>query len=63
VPGIVLAMLPGIIATVLLGDQLAAALSHERSINHGVIFGVIAAMAAIVWFTRRWWKKLQAAVA
>jgi len=63
VPGIVLAMLPGIIATVLLGDQLAAALSHERSINRGVILGVIVAMAAIVLLTRRWWKKLQAAVA
>lgn len=63
VPGIALAMLPGIVATVLLGDQLAAALSHERSINHGVIVGVIAVMAAIAWATRSYWKKLTAAMA
>ena len=63
VPGVVLAMLPGMVATVLLGDQLAAAISQERSLNLWIVAGVVAAMAALGWFTRSWWKKLQAAAA
>jgi phospholipase D1/2 len=63
VPGVLLAMLPGMIATVLLGDQLAAAISHERSLNLWIVVAVVAAMVVLGWFTRNWWKKLQAAVA
>jgi uncharacterized membrane protein YdjX (TVP38/TMEM64 family) len=63
VAGVVLAHLPGTIGSTLLGDQVAAALSHHRSINAWIIVAVIAAMAAIAWFTRRWWKRLQAAAA
>jgi uncharacterized membrane protein YdjX (TVP38/TMEM64 family) len=63
VPGVVLAMLPGMVATALLGDQIAAAISHDRSLNLGIVAAVVAAMAALAWFTRSWWKKLQAAAA
>jgi uncharacterized membrane protein YdjX (TVP38/TMEM64 family) len=62
-PGVALAMLPGMIAAVLLGDQLAAALSSDRSINRAIIVGTLVAMAAIFFMTRRYWGKLQAAVA
>jgi uncharacterized membrane protein YdjX (TVP38/TMEM64 family) len=62
-PGVALAMLPGTIATVLLGNQLAAALSSDRSINYAIIVGTVIAIAAMAFFTRRYWVKLQAAVA
>ena len=63
VGGVMLANLPGTVGSTLLGDQLAAALSQHRSMNAWIIVAVIAAMAAIAWLTRRWWKKLQAAAA
>lgn len=61
--GVLLAHLPGTIGSTLLGDQVAAALSQHRSLNAWIVVAVIAAMAAVAWFTRRWWKKLQAAAA
>ena len=63
IPGVVLAMLPGIVATVLMGDQIAAALSHERSVNHLVIVGTVVGMGIVMLLTRRYWGKLQAAAA
>ena len=63
VGGVLLANLPGTVGSTLLGDQLAAALSQHRSMNAWIIAAVVVAMAAIAWFSRRWWKKLQAAAA
>ena len=62
-PGVAIAMLPGMLGAVLLGDQLAAALSQDRSVNRAIIAGTVVAMAVIMLLTRRWWGKLQAAVA
>jgi phospholipase D1/2 len=61
VPGVALANLPGTLGTTLLGDQLAAALSNERSLNAWIVVAIVAAMAAIAWFSRRYWQRLQAA--
>ena len=61
--GVLLAHLPGTVGSTLLGDQLAAALSGQRSLNAWIVLGVIAGMAAVGWLTRRWWKKLQEAAA
>jgi uncharacterized membrane protein YdjX (TVP38/TMEM64 family) len=63
VAGVLLAHLPGTIGSTLLGDQVAAALSHHRSMNPWIIVAAVAMMAAVAWFTRRWWKRLQAAAA
>jgi uncharacterized membrane protein YdjX (TVP38/TMEM64 family) len=63
VGGVMLANLPGTLGSTLLGDQVAAALSQHRNMNAWIIVAVVVAMAAIAWFTRRWWKKLQAAAA
>jgi len=62
-PGVAIAMLPGMVAAVLMGDQIAAALSQDRQVNRAVIAGTVIGMAVIVLLTRRWWGKLQAAVA
>jgi len=62
-PGVALAMLPGMIAAVLIGHQIAAALSSDRSANRAIIVVTVIAMVAIAFFTRRYWGKLQAAVA
>ena len=63
VAGVLLAHLPGTVGSTVLGDQVAAALSQHRSINAWIIVAVVAMMAAVAWFTRRWWKRLQAAAA
>ena len=60
-PGVALANLPGTLGTTLLGDQLAAALSDERSLNAWIVVAIVVAMAAIAFFTRRYWQRLQAA--
>lgn len=62
-PGVALAMLPGMLAAVLIGHQLAAALSADRSVNRAIIVGTVLGMVAIAFCTRRYWGKLQAAVA
>jgi phospholipase D1/2 len=62
-PGVALAMLPGMIAAVLIGHQLAAALTTDRSANRAIIVGTVLAVVAMGFFSRRYWGKLQAAVA
>ena len=62
-PGVALAMAPGMIAAVLIGHQLAAALTTDRSANRAIIAGTVLAVIAMMFFTRRYWGKLQAAVA
>ena len=63
IPGVILSNLPGTLGTTVLGDQIAAALSHERSLNPWIVAGVIAAMAAIAFYTHRKWRSLEAAAA
>jgi uncharacterized membrane protein YdjX (TVP38/TMEM64 family) len=58
--GTALGMLPGMLGTTLLGDQLAAAFTQGREINRWIIVGVVAGMIALFWFTHRWYKKLEA---
>ncbi|HET7731341.1 MAG TPA: VTT domain-containing protein [Usitatibacter sp.] len=62
-PGVALAHLPGTIFTTLLGDQALAAISHDREMNRGVLAGVAIAFAALAWWTRRWWRRVQAQAA
>lgn len=62
-PGVALAMAPGMTAAVLIGHQLAAALTTDRTANRAIIGGTILGVAAMMFFTRRYWGKLQAAVA
>jgi uncharacterized membrane protein YdjX (TVP38/TMEM64 family) len=60
-PGVFLANLPGTLGTTVLAHQVAAVLSHERKIEAWVVVAVVAAMAAIAFFTHRAWKRMQAA--
>jgi uncharacterized membrane protein YdjX (TVP38/TMEM64 family) len=58
--GTFLGMLPGMIGTTVLGDQLAAAFTEGREINRWVIVGAVAAMLALFYFTGRWYKRMEA---
>jgi len=60
VVGTALGMLPGMLGTTILGDQLAAAITHGREINRWVVVGAIAAMLALFFFTHRVYKRMQA---
>jgi phospholipase D1/2 len=60
-PGVALANLPGTLGTTLLGDQLAAVLDHERTLNPWIVVAVVAAMAAIAYFSHRQWRRMEAA--
>lgn len=62
-PGVALAMLPGMIAAVLIGHQLAAAFTTDRTANRAIIVGTVIGIAVLAFFTRRYWGKLQAAMA
>lgn len=60
-PGVALANLPGTLGTTLLADQVAAVLSHERTLEPWVVVAVVAAMGAIAWYTHRAWRRMEAA--
>jgi phospholipase D1/2 len=60
VVGTALGMLPGMLGTTILGDQLAAAITQGRQINHWIIVGAVAAMLALFFFTHRWYKRMEA---
>ena len=60
VTGTALGMLPGMLGTTILGDQLAAAITQGREINHWIIVGAVAAMLALFYFTHRWYKRMEA---
>lgn len=62
-PGVALANLPGTLGTTVLADQLAAVLSQERSLDPWIVVGVVAAMAAVAFFSHRKWKSMEAAAA
>ncbi|HEX5129306.1 MAG TPA: VTT domain-containing protein, partial [Usitatibacter sp.] len=46
-PGVALAMLPGMIAAVLIGHQIAAAISSDRSANRAIIGGTVLAIVVL----------------
>ena len=50
-------------AAVLLGHQIAAAISSDRSVNRAIIAVTVLAIVVLGFFTRRSWGKLQAAMA
>jgi uncharacterized membrane protein YdjX (TVP38/TMEM64 family) len=52
--GTFLGMLPGVLATSVFGGQLTAALEDPSKINWWIVGGVIAAMAALTWYVKRW---------
>ena len=58
--GVFLAMLPGMLGTTVLGHQLVASLRHGQSMNRGVVAATVVALVALVFFTHRWWKRVQA---
>ena len=58
--GTFLGMLPGMLGTTILGDQLAAAFTEDREMNRWVIVGAVAAMLALFYFTHRWYKRMEA---
>ena len=62
-PGVALANLPGTLGTTVLGDQIAAALSSERTLNPWIVAGIVAAMAAVAFYSHRKWRRLEAAAA
>lgn len=59
--GTTLGMLPGMIGTTVLGDQLAAVLTEDRKLNAWIVVGAVATMAFLFWYTHRWYRKLEAA--
>lgn len=63
IPGVMIAMTPGTLATSVLGDQLAAVLSKDKSLNLWIVAAVVAAMAGLAWYTRRWWQRMEATTA
>ena len=58
--GTAIGMLPGMLGTTILGDQLAAAITQGREINHWIIVGAVVAMIALFVFTARWYKRMEA---
>lgn len=60
-PGVAVAHLPGMLSMTVLGDQIMAAISDGRQISPGVVVAVVVVLAAIAIFTRRAWRRMQAA--
>ena len=58
--GVFLAMLPGMLGTTVIGHQLMASLRDGQGMNKGVVAATLMALAALVFFTQRWWKRVQA---
>lgn len=58
--GTAIGMLPGMLGTTVLGDQLAAVFTDDRDLNKWVVIGVAVAMAALFWYSHHWYKRLEA---
>lgn len=63
IPGVLIAMTPGTLATTMLGNQVAAIFSEDRTLNLWIVVAVVAAMAGLAWYTHRWWQRMEAATA
>lgn len=57
--GTFLGMLPGTLATTILGDEVAAALTGARDVNWALFAGAVVALVAIGVASHRWWKRVQ----
>jgi phospholipase D1/2 len=57
--GVFAANVPGLVASTLLGDQVHAILSHDRTLNWWIVGGVVAVLAGGAWATRRLWRRMQ----
>lgn len=55
--GTFLGMLPGMLATTVLGDQLEAWIAEGKEFNRWVVAGAIAALVALSWATHRWYRR------
>jgi uncharacterized membrane protein YdjX (TVP38/TMEM64 family) len=58
--GTFLGMLPGVLATSIFGHQLTHALEDPSRINWWIVGGVVAAMAALTWYVKRWFARQSA---
>lgn len=58
--GVIVAHLPGTIATTLLGDQVAAAFRGGREVNRVIIVVAVLVFVAMAFFARRMWQRLEA---
>ncbi|MGH8739308.1 MAG: TVP38/TMEM64 family protein [Burkholderiales bacterium] len=54
--GTFLGMLPGVLATTVFGNEIAAALEDPSRINYWLVGAVVVAMIGLSWFVRRWFK-------
>jgi phospholipase D1/2 len=59
--GVALANTPGVLGGTLLGDQLHAVLSSERTLNLWVVGAVVAVLVFVGFATHRLWVRMQAA--
>ena len=57
--GVFVAMLPGMLGMTVLGHQLITAVREGHGVNHAVVAATLVALAALAFFTRRWWKRVQ----
>ena len=60
--GAAIGNLPGVLLTTVLGHQVAGALIHGRQLDKWVVGVAIAAVVALAWGTRLFWKRFQAEV-
>lgn len=58
--GTALGMLPGMLGTTILGDQLAAVFTEGRELNLWIVAGALGAMLALFFFTHRVYKRMEA---
>jgi phospholipase D1/2 len=54
--GTFIGMLPGVLATTVFGNEIAAALEDPSRINYWLVGAVVAAMVVLTWLVRRWFK-------
>jgi phospholipase D1/2 len=52
--GTAIGILPGTLAATVFGDQLQAALEDPARVNYWLIGGILAVMALMTWWVRRW---------
>lgn len=58
--GTFLGMLPGVLATTVFGNEIAAALEDPSRINYWLVGAVVLAMIGLTWFVRRWFSNQDA---
>jgi uncharacterized membrane protein YdjX (TVP38/TMEM64 family) len=58
--GTLIGMAPGVIGSVLVGDQLAAGISSDREMNRWILWGAVAAVVVLAAATKVWYGRLSA---